>query len=102
MQTTDLSDQIAAAVAAHFEGHKATAAKRGRNPRYPYVPVISRPSERFGSSTSQILRRAFEDRAAAVECAERHLEAERRKLTEDLALPNHRAQREHYGLPREI
>lgn len=84
----------------------ATAAKRGRNPALPYVPVIDYTEQTAGSftrtHTEQILGRAYADRDEAVACAQRVIDntiaAYAAKLTERGA----RSLREFEGLPREI
>jgi hypothetical protein len=48
---------------------KPTAAKRGRNPRFPYVPIIQ-----DGSRTSQIRGFAFATRDEALTFAARHID----------------------------
>lgn len=96
MTATVTTDEIAAVVAAVDFG-KASARKRGRDPRWPYVPVIE---DSVGQS--QILRRAFATRDEAVDYAQRHLDGLRESIAARLALPNMRALREQYGLPREI
>lgn len=96
-----LSDQIAEAVAAAEFG-KASARKRGRNPSYPYVPVIELPSERYGTSTRQTLARAFVTRDVAVAYAEAEIERAKEKLAADLADPRKRALREWHGLPGQL
>lgn len=76
---------------------QATAVKRGRDPRWPYVPVID-----HGTYTSQVRGLAFATRAEAIEAAAAHIEANRTNIAVMLAQPRHRALREQYGLPREI
>lgn len=49
---------------------RATAAKRGRNPRFPYVPVTVSPAGR----TSQVLGAAFADRADAIAFAQKAID----------------------------
>lgn len=76
---------------------KPTAVKRGRNPRWPYVPVID-----HGTHTEQIVKRAFATRDEAIACAARVIEGRAADLARKLADPRYRALREQYGLPREI
>ncbi len=82
----------------------ASAAKRGRNPKFPYVPIVK--FNDGGPSgighTSQVLAKAFVTRDEAIAHAQKVIDAERRAFARRLAMPNHRAEREHYGLPREI
>lgn len=96
-------DAIVAAVdATHFG--KASAQKRGRNPKWPYVPVILHATGGLGGGghQEQIRKRAFETRDEAVGYAQSVIDARRESLARDLAAPNHRALREAHGLPREV
>lgn len=93
---------IERAVAARDFG-VAAARKTGRNPRFPYVPVVRRTDPETGRTfDAQILARAFEHRAAALAFAERHLALARARTRESLADRRYRALREDYGLPREL
>jgi len=87
---------------ANVDFGRAIARKRGRHPSYPYVPIIERPSPRYGTSTVQLVRVAFDTPESAVEYGERHLEALRDDLRRRLALPNMRALRAAHGLAREL
>lgn len=50
------------------------AVKRGRDPRWPYVPVWTwTPADGSRGYTSQVVGRAFATRAEAVEHARQHL-----------------------------
>jgi hypothetical protein len=75
-----------------------TARKTGRNPKWPYVPVLILS----GGQQQQIRGLAYATRPEAIAAAERHIAAIRRRVERDLADPACRALREHYGLPREI
>lgn len=97
---TALADKVAEIVAALDLG-KASARKGGRNPRWPYVPIIVHP-DRPLSPTSQIKGLAFATRGEAVDAAQAHLDRLRAKTAEDLLKPNMRALREHHGLPRDL
>jgi hypothetical protein len=74
----------------------ASARKTGRNPEWPYVPVIitdiGRPSQ------GQILGRAFKTRAEAIAYAEAHIARARASLESKLAQPRFRALRAQYGI----
>ncbi len=76
---------------------RPTARKRGRDPRWPYVPVID-----HGTYTTQIRALAYTTRAEAIAVGERYIEALRAGLAERLADRRHRALRESYGLPRDV
>lgn len=84
-----------------------SAAKRGRNPKYPYVPIIKLRSDgsqlgSYGSArTRQLKGLAYAERDEAVICARIQIEEYRRRFAADLCRPNARALREYYGLPRE-
>ena len=97
-------EQVDDAVARDRAMVGASAAKRGRNPRWPYVPVLvylPTPDAPRGYTT-QIRGLAFATRPEAVAAAEAHLDRASASLRRDLLLPNHRALREHHGLPREL
>jgi hypothetical protein len=100
-----LGDRIDAVVAARDFG-AATASKRGRNPKFPYVPVIKLRSDGsqlggYGSArTRQLTGLAYATRDEAVARAQAEIDAYRRGFATDLCRPTSRALREHYGLPR--
>jgi hypothetical protein len=73
----------------------ASARKAGRNPSWPYVPVLI---VHGGTVTSQIKGRAFATRAEAVAYAEAHIAAERAALACKLAEPRYRALRAQHGV----
>jgi hypothetical protein len=83
----------------------ARARKRGRNPQWPYVPVIftrtaaGRPDVGF---ESQILGNAYETRELALACAERHIATARHGFRYRLLQSNYRALRGQWGLPQEM
>lgn len=98
------AEQVAVAVAAANFG-RPTAAKRGRNPRYPWVPIIDYGAQDTGvdcTRTYQVPARAFATRDEAVAYAERYVDANRARLEHDLRHPRMRALREQHGLPREL
>ena len=98
-----INEQIDEVVGTKFFG-VASAAKRGRNPKFPYVPVIDHGWQDRGvhrTRTEQILGKAFETRDQAVDYAARVIIGRREELRTRLAKPNLRALRESYGLPRE-
>ncbi len=95
-----IGDQIDAIVADHDFGIPA-AVKRGRNARYPYVPVI-RHVGGYRPRTEQLLGLAYATRTDAITAAERAIDRRRAKLAYDLAEPCMRALREQSGLPREV
>lgn len=82
----------------------ASARKSGRNPTWPYVPVILHdvtdgPGGRFiRTRQEQILKRAFATRDEAVACAEAVIARRRASLEAKLAKPNMRALRAQHGV----
>lgn len=72
--------------------------RRGRNPRFPFVPVRNLADGR----ESQVQARAFADAGDALVCAAEHIDALREALVDKLGDHRHRAVREHHGLPREL
>ena len=95
-----LAEQILAAADTADFG-TATAAKRGRNPKWPYVPVI-RVADQGKHQTTQIKGKAFATREEAVTYAQRCIDQARKVLAFQLADPRMRALREYHGLPREL
>jgi hypothetical protein len=91
------------AFAATVDFGTASAAKRGRNPKWPYCPVIDHGAGRHGvTGKEQLLGRAFATRDEAVRDAAATIDARRARLAASLADPRHRAQRAHYGFPPEL
>jgi hypothetical protein len=80
----------------------ATASKRGRNPKWPYVPVITYGDDVGRQHTEQILGVAYATREEAIARAQKGLDSARRLLAKKLADPCYRALRRQYGLPEEI
>lgn len=78
-----------------YAGYEASAAKRGRNPRYPHVPIFKRAD----GSTTQIQGKAFEDRDAAVGYAARYIDALKQNMRDQLAKPSCRALRQQWNVP---
>ena len=95
------ADLIAAAAAAADLGIPASR-KSGRNPRWPYVPVVVTTDEAGVTRTAIIRKRAFATSAEAVEYATRHIDSLRSSLARRLADPRLRALRELHGLPRNL
>ena len=103
MATTTFSEQVRVALDAHDFG-TATAQKRGRNPRFPYVPVIRHHTGGKGGDgyQEQIRARAFASRDEAIAHAQAVLNQRRSNLGGKVLNPAYRALRESLGLPREI
>jgi hypothetical protein len=82
----------------------ASAAKRGRNSAFPYVPVIKRTSADGIRDTTQnpTRRAAYATREEAVAVAQRHIDAQREATRTKLKQPGTRAWRKSFGLPEEI
>jgi hypothetical protein len=84
---------------------RPSAAKRGRNPEWPYVPIIDYGHQEQGlarTRTHQIQGKAFKTRDEAVGYARQRIERAKAARLLQLAEPRHRAIRQHYGLPYEI
>lgn len=104
MSTPTFAQQVEAVVAA-FPFGKASAAKRGRNPRFPYVPIIDFGEQETGqyrTRTEQIRRKAFEDRDKAVAHAQRVIDWRQADMRRKLCEPRYRAFRRQHGLPEEL
>lgn len=101
-----LGDAVESVVAARDFG-AAAAAKRGRNPKFPYVPVIKLRSDGsqlggYGSArTRQLKGLAYATREEAIARAQRQIDSAKRQFADDLCKPNRQALREYYGLPRD-
>lgn len=95
-------EQIEQAVTAAYGHYRPKALKRGRNPKFPYVPIYQFGELAGNAQTTQIRGRAFATRDEAIEYAQRMIDAFRNKMRSDLRNPKHRALREQYGLPREF
>lgn len=103
--TQNIDQLIAEAVERAYGGYVASAAKRGRRPEWPYVPIVKFPEHPQGlrvEQTRQLRGLAYTTRAEAVARAARQIEAWKVDLADKLARPNFRALREQYGLPREV
>ena len=84
---------------------RANAVKRGRNPKYPWVPIIDYGEQTQGvhtTRTEQIRKLAFAEREDAVNAAQKVIDARRDKFRHDLLEPRMRALRQQYNLPRDI
>lgn len=79
-----------------------TAAKSGKSPRWPYVPVIKLNLAVGRAKTQQIRGKAFATREAAISYAARHIERLKERYRHDFLAPERRALRLHYGLPAEL
>ncbi len=90
------------AVADCYYGYRATAAKRGRNPRWPYVPIVMRPKTGIGRpdlfSTEQLPGKAFEHRADAVGYAQKTIDFWTDRFRRQLQDPRMRALRDQWGV----
>lgn len=98
--SAEIETQIKAYVEAYDFG-TPIAWKRGRNPKYPYVPVLELP-EGCIQQTEQIRGLAYRTAAEAVAGGKREIEKRRQDLARKLADPRYRSLREWHGLPREI
>lgn len=78
------------------------ARKSGRNPRWPYVPIIVHTDELGRKNTKQVMGLAYETQEAATARAEQEITAHRERTAQQLGERRFRALREQFGLPREI
>lgn len=102
----DLLAQIDATVEAQAWG-EASAAKRGRNPKFPYVPVViytvhPNPKLEVRRTSNPTRGEAYATRDEAVARADAVISYRKEWLRKNLAEPRMRALREQYGLPREV
>jgi hypothetical protein len=100
MTATSDTEQIAKAAALANFG-VASAAKRGRNAKWPYVPIVIH-NDCCRPTTVQIVGVAYATREEALARAQRHIDGCRSDLAKKLADPRMRALREQYGFPREV
>jgi hypothetical protein len=80
-----------AQAAASADFGQPSARKTGRNPEWPYVPVIM-----HGYRQQQVLGLAYATRQEAIAAAENHIQGLREDLERKLNLPNYRALRAKY------
>ena len=85
-----------------FKIGSPSAVKRGRNPEWPYVALITGYLGVEHATHNPMGRRAYATREEAVAAADRYIRVLREKFRADLAEPRMRALREQHGLPREI
>lgn len=91
-----------AEIAAAFNFGVPSAVKRGRNPQWPYVALITDYMGLDGVTHNPMGRRAYETREEAIKAATLYIGVLRAKLRTDLADPRMRALRQQHGLPREL
>lgn len=104
MTGDELEAAIDAVVAKANRG-RATAAKRGRNPKFPWVPIIDYGPQREGvhvQRTSQVRGRAYRSREEAVAVAQAQIDRASEVMAAQLRQPTMRAMRSWHGLPREL
>lgn len=97
---------VTEAVDACYSGHRAHALKRGRNHRWPYVPVVvsdRRDIRRTDLTTqSQIRGKAFETREQALAYAQRVIDFRRDRFRDQLLDPAMRLIRDQWGVPHAV
>jgi hypothetical protein len=103
---TTIAEVIEGLQARNFFGI-ASAAKRGRNPKFPYVPVVKLTDANGQASnglsqTKQLKGLAYVTREEAVAATQRNIDRAYARLAEELGQPHKRALREWHGLPREL
>lgn len=97
----DLQAQ-ATAIAEAFPIGTPSAVKRGRDPKWPYVALLTNYLGHDGASHNPMGRRAYATRQEAVAAAETYVAAFRADFKTKILDPGQRALREQYGLPRDI
>lgn len=109
-----LEATVDAIVERAYGRHQPTAHKRGRNKRWPYVPVVLEPLdtpaarageklERYDYRQRQLLGLAYATREEAIAVATREIAGIREALRAKLLSPEKgRAWRTWLGLPREL
>lgn len=90
------------AIVADLDLGTASAAKRGRNPAYPYVPLIKYTNRLWDRTENPTRHVAYATRDEAVARAQWSIDATREMIREKLKQPRYRAMRKQYGLPEEI
>ena len=100
----ELFEMFRAVVAKRFEQFKASAAKRGHNDEFPYVPVvILTPADGGrGYTKNWTPGLAYKTREEAVERAQRSIMTEIAVNAHKMTLPRFRSLREEYGFAREL
>lgn len=98
---TALADRIDTALADVDLGDPA-AYKRGRDARWPYVPVVLVTNDVGRTVQQQVMGLAYATLPEAQQAARDHIAGLRRSIAAKLADPRYRALREQYGLPREL
>ena len=90
------------AIAAEFPIGSPSAVKRGRNPEWPYIALITGYLGVEHATHNPMGRRAYATREEAIAAATRYIAFFRADLRAKLANPRMRALREQHGLPSEI
>jgi hypothetical protein len=98
------------AYAATLDLGAASAAKRGRHPKFPYVPVVVTMTHPNDDLPDMVFRRtwnpikgvAFATRDEAVAKAQNWIDGFRVSIARELAEPRMRANRIHHGFPMEL
>lgn len=103
MNRTEWLDAVNAVANREYSRYEPEARKSGRNPKWPYVPIVKVTDRESGrESTKQLLGLAYATREEAEMRAVRQILAWQDKMVADLMQPNKRAYREFLGLPREL
>ena len=99
--TPELENRIDA-IANAFPIGAPSAVKRGRNPEWPYIAIITGYLGVENATHNPMGRRAYATRDEAIAAADRYIKFFRADLRAKLSDPRYRALREQHGLPREI
>lgn len=116
----ELAARIAAYVESTYQYHLADAQRRGRNPKWPHVPVILEPrydpdrideiiaangklDRRLDYRQRQLRGVAFATREEALDYARQRLNRDRTNMITQISHPTKgRAWRTHLGMPRDL
>jgi hypothetical protein len=100
----ELFDIFLVAVNAQWQEESPSDAKRGRNPKFPYVPVINYIVRATGDKRTQNPAKglAFATREEAVAKAQSYIIGTREQTAFKMTLHRYRALREQYGFASEL
>jgi hypothetical protein len=101
----ELVAAIDAIVEDMYSGHAASAAKRGRNPKFPYVPLLKITDREANRTRTEnpTRNRAYATREEAIAVAQRILDSDKAARKHQILKPNYgMPERTYRGLPRDI
>lgn len=97
----ELFDMFLAAVVER-DTFTASAAKRGRNAKFPYVPVLKLNLGSIAKTQNPARGLAFATREEAIACAQKCIDDSNVRMALQMTIQRHRASREDYGFAREL